>query len=95
MNKFEDLIKLRNAEIENQKREKEKRKSENDADKNPFFIGLLISIVLFILSFHFGFNKADGGLFTGLILQPLAILSGIGILVCAFNYIKLSSKKIE
>jgi hypothetical protein len=93
MKEFENLIKLRQAELDAIEQLRLQKRQVLEEERQPFLTGGIVCTILFFIGFHFGFTKGDESVLSGLILRPATILLGIGVLICIIGYMWVSNKK--
>lgn len=95
MNKLEDLLNKRDAEIDRAKRERDSRIKDLNSKKSTVTLKLVGSIIGTLIGYNLGIVHWDGGLFTGFFMQILFIVGGIASVVFLIQLIFLSTKNVD
>ncbi len=95
-NSLEELLAKRNNEIKSKKDSIELNKYFYKVETkdliNKTLKKLLISILIAAISFYFVVVVGDGGIFTGLIMEPILIISSLAALFYLIDFIKALSR---
>ena len=95
MKKFEDLINKRNSELEKEQNERELRIREYNAKKQIAILRFVLSLLGVFVGYYLGIIKWDGGLFTGLFMQLLLLVSCVAAVVFLVQLFILLAKNVE
>ena len=95
MKKFEDLLNKRDSELEKERNERELRIREYNAKKQAAILRFVLSLLGVLVGYYLGVVKWDGGLFTGLFMQLLLLVSGVAAVVLLVQLFILLAKNVE